>query len=105
MNAAFPWTGLIEISGVPGSGKTQWSMQLALDWLATGGNRPLLVIDTDGGWTEERLALMAQFQSSSSSDSELTNMLDRVDYYRLHSPEQVLSLLLGIRECYPGVCP
>ncbi|KAI9228544.1 MAG: P-loop containing nucleoside triphosphate hydrolase protein [Piptocephalis tieghemiana] len=106
-NCGFPMGGFIEISGPPGCGKTQLCMQVAVNALLGSGNpldpSTVIYLDTEGDVQMDRLEAMAKPFLPSGASEEKVKWVDRLQYHRIWSLPQLVSIIHTLARTAPSV--
>ena len=110
LRGGIPEGVITELCGVPGAGKTQLAMQLAVNVQLPrrmgGLDGRALYLDTEGSFTPERVqaiaaaALEGEETPGSSGRLSTESLLEGVSYQRIHSALEQLNLV----EALPGMC-
>ena len=107
LRGGVPQGVITELCGVPGAGKTQLAMQLAVNVQlprSMGGlDGRALYLDTEGSFTPERVQAMAEAaleEAPQSSGLTTESLLGGVSYQRIHSALEQLNVV----ESLPGLC-
>nr|WCZ58576.1 DNA repair protein RAD51 homolog 3 [Andalucia godoyi] len=120
LGGGVPCGSLTEFCGPPGVGKTQLAMQIAVDTVIPkelgGCAGSALYIDTEGSFSKERLAMIAEamidlvkvkcshLNTQYPTDLSVESVLDRVQYCRVHDMTEQLSVILSLPQ-YLGKHP
>jgi RecA/RadA recombinase len=94
LGGGMPFNRITEITGQPGSGKTQFCLftclQVALPKTHGGLEREIVYIDTEGGVSASRLVEMLHYMFEGSSDKpNMDAVLARIRYLRVHGFEEL----------------
>lgn len=109
LRGGIPQGVITELCGVPGAGKTQLAMQLAVNVQLPrrmgGLDGRALYLDTEGSFTPERVQAIAEAalegeEASGSSGLSAESLLEGVSYQRIHSALEQLNLV----EALPSMC-
>ena len=104
MGHGIPPNRITEICGLPGTGKTQLAMQVTINSLKGSEDRPsawAIYIDTEGGFSPERIMGMAQRNWPGVS---LESFLKQIIYVRAVTKQELIAALyysMDMIEKYP----
>lgn len=122
LSGGVPMRQLTEIVGVPGIGKTQFSMQLALNVqiprVFHGMEGEAVYIDTEGSFMAERASDMAtclinhlrftaerdqnSAQAMAAQNLTASDFLNRIHYYRVYDAAELLASVRALRSFLAG---